>query len=55
LKPDNGWAYYMRGRIYFNSGDLQKAVENARTACNLGYKDGCRDVKRYDSKLDQNS
>ena len=49
LKPDNGWAYYLRGRIYFNRGDLHKAIENARTACNLGYKDGCRDAKRYES------
>ena len=49
LKPDNGWAHYMRGRIYFKRGDLQNAVENAKTACNLGYKDGCGDVKRYES------
>ena len=49
LKPDNGWAHYMRGRVYFKKGDLQKAVENAKTACNLGYKDGCGDVKRYES------
>jgi len=55
LKPDNGWAHYMRGRVYFNRGDIQKAIENATTACNLGYKDGCRDVKRYESKLNQNS
>lgn len=51
LKPDNGWAHYMRGRVFFNKGDFQKAVENAETACNLGYKDGCRDAKRYGAKL----
>jgi tetratricopeptide (TPR) repeat protein len=49
LKPDNGWAHYMRGRVYFKRGDIQKAVENAKTACDLGYKDGCGDVKRYES------
>lgn len=47
LQPDNGWALYMRGRVYFKKGDLQKAVENAKAACNLGFKDGCADVKRY--------
>jgi tetratricopeptide (TPR) repeat protein len=47
LKPDNGWAHYMRSRIFFKQGDLQNALENAKTACELGYKDGCNDVKRY--------
>ncbi|MGD9006191.1 MAG: tetratricopeptide repeat protein, partial [Desulfobacterales bacterium] len=55
LKPDNGWAHYMRGRVFFNKGDLQKAYENAAAACKLGYKDGCRDAKRYSSKLTENS
>lgn len=50
LKPDNGWAHYMRGRIFFKKGDLQKALENAKTACKLGYEDGCNDVKRYTEK-----
>lgn len=54
LKPDNGWAHYMRGRVYFNKGNFQKAVENAETACKLGYKDGCRDAKRYGAKLTEN-
>jgi tetratricopeptide (TPR) repeat protein len=55
LKPDNGWAHYMRGRVFFNKGDFQKAVENAETACKLGYKDGCRDAKRYGAKLTENN
>jgi tetratricopeptide (TPR) repeat protein len=54
LKPDNGWAHYMRARVFFNRGDFQKAVENAETACKLGYKDGCRDAKRYGAKLTEN-
>lgn len=49
LKPDNGWAHHMRGRVHFKMGEIQKAIENAKTACNLGYKDACRDVKRYES------
>ena len=47
LQPDNAWAHYMRSRIFFKKGDLQKALENAKTACKLGYKDACNDVKRY--------
>lgn len=54
LKPDNGWAYYLRSRIFFNKGDLQKALESAKTACDLDFKDGCQDAKRYESKLKQN-
>ena len=54
LKPDNGWAHYMRGRVFFNRGDFQKAAENAETACKLGYKDGCRDAKRYGAELTEN-
>ncbi len=50
LKPDNGWAHYMRSRIFFKKGELQKALESAKTACKLGYEDGCNDVKRYESK-----
>ena len=51
LKPDSGWTHYMRGRVYFNKGNLKEAYENATAACQLGYKDGCRDAKRYESKL----
>lgn len=51
LNPDNGWTYYMRSRIYFKKGDLQKAFENAKTACKLDYKNACRDAKSYKSQL----
>ena len=54
LKADNGWAHYLRGRVFFSKGDFQKALENAETACKLGYKDGCRDAKRYGAKLTEN-
>jgi tetratricopeptide (TPR) repeat protein len=50
LKPDNAWAHYMRSRIFFKKGDLQKALENAKTACKLGYTDACNDEKRYTEK-----
>jgi tetratricopeptide (TPR) repeat protein len=51
LKPDNAWAHYMRSRIFFKKGDLQKALENAKTACKLDYKDACRDAKSYESQI----
>jgi tetratricopeptide (TPR) repeat protein len=51
LQPDSGWAHYMRSRIFFKKGDLQKALENAKTACKLDYKDACRDAKSYESQL----
>ena len=51
LKPDNGWAHYMRSRIHFKQGDLQNALENARTACKLDYQDACRDATRYESQI----
>jgi len=54
LKPDNGWAHFMRGRVFFKKGDFQKAVEDAETACKLGYKDGCHDAKRYGAKMNEN-
>jgi tetratricopeptide (TPR) repeat protein len=51
LKPDNGWAHYMRGRIFFKKGQMQKAFDNASTACKLGYNDACRDARHYKSQL----
>jgi tetratricopeptide (TPR) repeat protein len=51
LKPDNGWTHYMRSRIYFKKGNLKNALENAKSACKLGYKDACRDAKSYESQL----
>jgi len=51
LKPDNAWTHFMRSRIYFKKGDLQNALENAKSACKLGYKDACRDARSYESQL----
>jgi tetratricopeptide (TPR) repeat protein len=53
LKPDNAWAHYMRSRIFFKKGDLRKALENAKTACKLDYKDACRDAKSYESQIEE--
>ena len=51
LKPENGWAHYMRSHIFFKKGDLRNALENAQTACKLGYQDACRDAESYQSQL----
>jgi tetratricopeptide (TPR) repeat protein len=53
LKPDNGWAHYMRSRIFLKKGDLQKALQSAKTACELDFKDGCEDYKRYKTKTNE--
>jgi tetratricopeptide (TPR) repeat protein len=42
LRPNNGWAYYNRGSCYYRKGEVQKSIEDARTACTLGVKDACR-------------
>lgn len=55
LKTENGWAYYMRSRIFSKKGDLKDALENARTACKLGFQDACRDAENYQSRLKGNS
>jgi tetratricopeptide (TPR) repeat protein len=54
LKPENGWAHEMRSRIFFKKGDLKNALENAQSACKLGYKDACRSVESYQSRLKGN-
>jgi tetratricopeptide (TPR) repeat protein len=51
LEPQNGWAHYMRSHIFFKKGDLKNALENAQTACKLGYQDACRDAESYYSQL----
>ncbi|MEJ2730527.1 MAG: hypothetical protein P8185_18840, partial [Deltaproteobacteria bacterium] len=51
-----GYEHYKDNRLkdFFSKGDLKKAVENAEAACKLGYKDGCRDAKRYGAELNEN-
>ena len=46
LRPDNGWAYYTRGRCYYYLGIHKMAMEDVKKACELGYKDGCKVYKR---------
>ena len=47
LKPDNGWAYYNRGHSYFKKGDLETALKDAKKACELGYRVGCKVYKKF--------
>ena len=45
LRPDNGWAYYNRGRVHLQLGDEDKALQDAETACRLGFEKACEVVK----------
>jgi tetratricopeptide (TPR) repeat protein len=54
LKPDNAWAHFMRGRVFYKMGDIETALENAQTACKLGFKDACEDVQQYESQRTEN-
>lgn len=49
-RADNGWAYYLRGRCYFQKGDRAKARDDAEKSCRLGYADGCRAYKNLGGK-----
>ena len=43
--PDDDKAYLERGGTYFRSGKLKLAMQDAKRACDLGNREGC---KRYD-------
>ena len=47
LKPENGWAYYNRGRIHFQMGQREKALQGTETACRQGFGKACLILKRY--------
>jgi len=47
LRPDNGWAYYQRGHSYYKKGDMESALKDAKKACRLGYKDGCKVYEEF--------
>jgi tetratricopeptide (TPR) repeat protein len=47
LKPENGWAYYNRGRIHFHMGQREKALLDTETACRQGFGKACQLLKRY--------
>ena len=47
LRPDNGWAYYQRGHCYHKKGDMESALKDAKKACRLGYKDGCKVYEKF--------
>jgi len=41
LKPDYAHAYYNRGIAYYYKGEYERAKEDYRKACELGYKPAC--------------
>ena len=50
LKQDNAWAYFNRGRMYYHKGDTERAVDDLKKACDLGYQAGCRLYDIYKGK-----
>lgn len=42
LDPTDGWAHYNRGRAHFELGNRERALEDARRACELDHEQGCR-------------
>ena len=51
LRPENGWAYYYRGSVYYRKGNLKKALEDAEKSCNLGYDMGCEVYENYKDQV----
>ena len=42
LAPEDGWAYFYRGRMYSKKGDMQSALRDIKKACRLKNKQACR-------------
>jgi tetratricopeptide (TPR) repeat protein len=54
MGQDNAWAYYHRAMILYGKGELGKALEDAKRACDLKSQDGCKlyeEYKRIHDKL----
>lgn len=47
LNPKSAWAYFFRGGIYFRKGDMERALSDAKTACDLGLKKACKTYDKY--------
>jgi tetratricopeptide (TPR) repeat protein len=50
LAPNNAWAYYHRALVLYEKGDMGRALEDARKACELKNPDGCRLYEEYKKK-----
>lgn len=48
LRRENGWALYNRGRIHFQMGQPEKALQDTEGSCRLGFAKACQLLKRYD-------
>ncbi len=51
LEPNNGWAYYTRGRSHFKKGNLQGALRDTKKSCTLGYQQACSVQKKYENEV----
>ncbi|MBN1104334.1 MAG: tetratricopeptide repeat protein [Deltaproteobacteria bacterium] len=50
LAPNHAWAYYHRAMVLYSKGDVGRALEDARKACELKNEDGCRLYEEYRKK-----
>jgi len=50
LAPNHAWAYFHRALVLYSKGDMERALEDARKACELKNEDGCRLYEEYKKK-----
>lgn len=50
LDPNNGRAYKLRSDCNFQMGNIEKAKEDAKKSCDLGYEEGCTATKRLKAR-----
>lgn len=52
LAPENGWAYFYRGRMYSKKGDMQSALRDIKKACHLKNEQACRAYSQLKRKTE---
>ncbi len=46
LNPKDFLAYYRRGGRYMDRGNIDKAISDFRKICDMGYKNGCKELQK---------
>ena len=54
LRPNNGWAYYVRGLCYLKKEDFENALRDTEVSCEFGYKKACEAYKKYKNNINSN-
>ena len=45
INPNYAGAYYNRGLAYALSGNIGRAISDLQKACDMGYENGCKNLK----------